>query len=202
MNLKSLWLWCCVFHDKHLFSQLSLPSSLSPLSQMMTVSQIQRIRFAPGLPMANGQRSFDENSRKAVKEEKIESAALLALVSADPPWESLWDHNTSHKTAGAWPAIWKGPASHWSEGAVNWRTERLEGKEKFLIYTDWMRVLVGKPIELGQEWWSGSWYVGTEEGGGLVGHYTTPKYYTSLSFSHSWRFMSLLCLPQAPYGFS
>lgn len=183
---------------KHLF----LPSSVSPLSQTMTVSWIQRIRFAPRLPMASGPRSCDENSRKAAKEEKIKSAALSALVSADPPWESLWDHNTSHKTAGAWPAVWKGPASHWSEGAVNWRTERVEGKEMVLIYTDWMGVLVVKPIELGKEWWSGSWYVGIEEGGGLVGHYMTPKYYTSLSFSHSWRFTSLLCLPQAPYGFS
>lgn len=66
-----------------------------------------------GFPWRVGPRSFDENSRKAVKEEKIKSAALSALVSADPPWESLWDHNTSHKTAGAWPAIWKGPASQW-----------------------------------------------------------------------------------------
>lgn len=115
---------CREVHGKHLFSRVSLSSSVSPLSQMMTVSRIHRIRFAPRLPMASGPRSFDENSRKAVKEEKIKSAALSALVSADPPWESLWDHNTSHKTAGARPAVWKGPASHWA------REQRTgEGKE-------------------------------------------------------------------------
>ncbi|KAG8013341.1 hypothetical protein GBF38_021656 [Nibea albiflora] len=46
---------------------------------MMTVSRTQRITFAPRLPMVSGPRSFDENSRKAVKEEKIKSAALSAL---------------------------------------------------------------------------------------------------------------------------
>lgn len=195
-----MWLgWCEV---QPLFSPVSLSSSVSPLSQMMTVSRTQWITFVPRLPMASGPRSFDENSRKAVKEEKIKSAALSALVSADPPWESLWDHNTSHKTAGARPAVWKGPASQWSEGVLNWRRERVQGKERFLVYPGWMRVLVVKPIELEQEWWSGSWYVGIEEEGGLVGHYMKPKYNTSPSFSHSWRFMSLLCLPQAPYGFS
>lgn len=86
-----------------------------------------------------GPRSFDENSRTAVKEEKIKSAAPSALVSADPSWESLRDHNTSHKTAGAWPAVWKGPASHWSERAPNWRRDRVKerggGREKGLSYT-------------------------------------------------------------------
>ena len=75
--------------------------------------------------MVSGPRSFDENSRTAVKEETIKSAALSALISADPPWESLRDHNTSHKPAGARPAIWKGPASHWSERG----TELEKGKE-------------------------------------------------------------------------
>lgn len=154
-----------------------------------------------GFPWRVGREVLMKNSRKAVKDEKIKSAALSALVSADPPWESLWDHNTSHKTAGARPAVWKGPASL-RERAVNWRRDRVEGREKFLVHTGWMRVLVVKPIELEREWWSGSWYVGTEKGGGLVGHYMKPKYNSSLSFSHSWSFMSLLCLPQAPYGFS
>lgn len=185
-----------------LFSLVSLCSSVSPLSQMMSVSRTQRITFVLRLPMASRPRSFDENLRKAVKEEKIKSAAPSALVSADPPWESLRDHNTSHKTAGAWPAVWKGPASQWSEGELNWRRERVEGKERFLVYTGWMRVLVVKPIELEQKWWSGRWYVGIEEEGGLVGHYMKPKYNTSPSFSHYWKFTSLLCLPQAPYGFS
>lgn len=67
-----------------------------------------------------GPRSFDENSRTAVKVEKIKSAAPSALVSADPSWESLRDHNTSHKTAGAWPAVWKGPAS------LEWASTELE----------------------------------------------------------------------------
>lgn len=103
--LLSCWLgW---WEVQPLFSLVSLSSSVSPLSQMMSVSRTQRITFAPRLPMASGPRSFDENSRKAVKEEKIKSAALSALVSADPPWESLWDHNTSHKTAGARPACLK-----------------------------------------------------------------------------------------------
>lgn len=159
-----MWLsWCGV---QPLFSLVSLSSSMSPLSQMMSVSQTQRITFAPRLPMASGPRSFDENSRKAAKEEKIKSAALSALVSADPPWESLRDHNTSHKTAGARPVVWKGPASHWSERVLNWRRERVEGKERFLIYAGWMRVSAVKPIELKQEWWSGRWYVGIEEEGG------------------------------------
>lgn len=183
-----------------LFPLVSQSSSVSPLSQMMSVSRTQRITFAPRLPMASRPRSFDENSRKAVKDEKIKSAALSALVSADPPWERLWDHNTSHKTAGAQPAVWKGPASHWSERVLNWRRERVEGEERTLVYPGWMRVLVVKPIELKQERWSGRWYVGIE-GEGLVGHYMKPKYNTRPSFSHSWSSTSLLCLPQAPYGF-
>ena len=76
---------CSEVHGKQLFSQVSLSSSVSPLSQMMTVSRIQEIRFEPRLPMVSGPRSFDEKSRKAVKEEKIKSVALSALVSADPP---------------------------------------------------------------------------------------------------------------------
>lgn len=184
------------------FSLSSIPVLISVSTVTADVSRTQRITFAQRLPMASRPRSFDENSRKAVKEEKIKSVALSALVSADPPWESLWDHNTSHKTVGARPAVWKGPASRWSEGGLNWRRERVEGKERFLVYTGWMRVLVVKPIELEQERWSGSWYVGVEEEGGLVGHYMKPKYNTSPSFSHSCRSTSLLCLPQVPYGFS
>lgn len=90
-----------------------------------------------------------------MKEEKIKSAALSALVSADPPWESLWDHNTSHKTAGAWPAIWKGPASHWvrerwtGEGKEWMGGRGGEKKEKFLVYAGWMRVLVVKTYRIG-----------------------------------------------------
>ncbi|TNN80191.1 hypothetical protein EYF80_009516 [Liparis tanakae] len=49
--------------------------------RMMSVSRTQRITFAPTLPMRSGPRSFDENSRKAVKEEKITSAALSALAA-------------------------------------------------------------------------------------------------------------------------
>lgn len=155
-----MWLgWCVV---QPVFSLVSLSSSVSPLSQMMSVSWTQKITFVPRLPMASGPRSFDENLRKAVKEETIKSAAPSALVSADPPWECLWDHNTSHKTAGAGPAVWKRPASHWIEGVLNWRRERVEGKERFLVYAGWMRALVVKPIELEQERWSGSWYVGIE----------------------------------------
>lgn len=69
-------------------------SPASPLS----FSQTHRITFAAMLPMASGPRSSDENSRKAVKERKIKSAALSVLVSADPPGENLWDHNSSNKT--------------------------------------------------------------------------------------------------------
>lgn len=158
-----MWLgWCEV---QPLFSLVSLSSSVSLHCHRWCLFRGHReSHLRRGFPWRAEPRSFDENSRKAVKEEKIKSAALSALVSADPPWESLWDHNTSHKAAGARPAVWKGPASQWSEGVLNWR--RVEGKERFLVYTGWMRVLVVKPIEMEQEWWSGRWYVGIEEEGG------------------------------------
>lgn len=79
------WLGCREVHSEYQLSRVSLSSSVSPLSRMMTVSRIRRIRFALRLPMASGPRSFDENLRKAVKDEEIKSAALSALVSADPP---------------------------------------------------------------------------------------------------------------------
>lgn len=156
-----------------------------------------------GFPWRAGPRSFDENSRKAVKEEKIKSAALSALVSADPPWESLWDHNTSHKNSGS-------PASRLKRTflSLEWGSTELEkgksgGKRKVSHMHRLNEGLSGQTYRIGAgmvEWElvCGEW----RKGGVLVGHYMKPKYNTSLSFSHCWRFTSLLCLPLAPYGFS
>lgn len=124
------------------------------------------------------------------------------------PWERLWDHNTRHKTAGAPASCLKRTClSTERTEAANWRRGNRRpggGGGWSFSYTqvEW-GALSSWTYRIEQERWSRSWYAGgLKREGGLVGHYMKPKYNTSLLFSHSWRFMSLLCLPLAPYGFS
>lgn len=102
------------------------------------------------------------------------------------------------KPAGSQPAAQKGPASHRAR-----ERSAGEAREKFLVYGAEWGLLVTQRIEPEEGWWSGSYVVcgGLREVGGRFGHYMKPKYNSSPSSAHSRRFMSLLCLPQAPYGF-
>lgn len=154
------------------------------------------------LPVVSEPRSFDENTGKAVKEEKIKSVPLSALISADLPERAceitilpIKQQDPGHPSERDLPNT--GVKEQWTgEG----RVEKWSGGKRKVSHIYRLNG-EAKCIELKEDWWSGSWYVGTEERGGLVGHYMNPEYNTSLSFSQSWRFMSLLCLPQPPYGF-
>ena len=92
------------------------------------------------------------------------SSSISPRKCWSPPLKSLWDHNTSQETEGAWSAIWKGTASHRSEGVLNWGRERVEGKERFLINAGWMRVLSGQTYRNGVG--GGKW--GPKKGGLVV----------------------------------
>lgn len=67
-----------------------------------------------------------------MKEEKIKSASAPALVSADPPERACGITILPIKQQD--PGQPPERDLPLTEGAVNWRRERPEGKEKFLVY--------------------------------------------------------------------
>lgn len=92
---------------------------------------------------------FDENSRKACERREDQISASIGPRKCWSPWESLRDHNTSHKNSRIPASRLKGTCPSPSEGAVNWRRERPEGKEKFLVYDGWMGVLSDQTYRIG-----------------------------------------------------